>query len=504
MPVGLEFEVRFRRPAGEAVRPAPAGPFRILVLGDLTGRGAGEREALAGRRPVAVDAGTFDDAMARFAPRLRPALPGLPPAEVSFECLEDFHPDGLLERLPLFDELRELRSRLLDPATFAEAAQRIGGPLGVSPSPAPRRDGAPEDDAATLQRLLGRSGAQPGPAPEARPSTIGLGRFLHQVVTPHAVAGAHPRRDVYLRAVDEALGERMRALLHDPHVQTLEALWRSAHGLVTELELDEDLQVFLLDATAEELAADLREAGGDLERSALYRLLVEAQGPETPGGEPWALLVGDYAFGQGEEDLALLEALGAVASRSGGPFLARARPELLGCRSLAESPDPRQWQPLDERAAARWQALRRSPSARWLGLALPRVLLRLPYGRATDPVEGFAFEEWTPFRDHEAYLWGNPAFAGARLLAEAFRDRGWDLEPGDRLEIGDLPAHVVEEEGEKVLVPCAEVCLGERAAEAVLARGLMPLLCYRNRNAVRLARFQSLAEPPGPLAGSWD
>jgi len=37
----------------------------------------------------------------------------------------------------------------------------------------------------------------------------------------------------------------------------------------------------------------------------------------------------------------------------------------------------------------------------------------------------------------------------------------------------------------------------------VLARGIMPLLGHRQRNAVRLARFQSLAEPATALAGAW-
>jgi len=131
------------------------------------------------------------------------------------------------------------------------------------------------------------------------------------------------------------------------------------------------------------------------------------------------------------------------------------------------------------------------------------VLLRLPYGSATDEVDGFAFEEFTSAREHEWYLWGNPAFVCVRLLAEAFVERGWAMEPGDFLEVGDCPAHAVAEEGETRLQPCAEVILPERAAEEILRRGPMPVLSYPNRNAVRLLRFQSLADPPTPLLGPW-
>ena len=41
------------------------------------------------------------------------------------------------------------------------------------------------------------------------------------------------------------------------------------------------------------------------------------------------------------------------------------------------------------------------------------------------------------------------------------------------------------------------------AMQALLTRGIMPLLGHRQRNVVRLARFQSLADPPAALAGGW-
>ncbi|MFZ1830052.1 MAG: type VI secretion system contractile sheath large subunit, partial [Candidatus Competibacteraceae bacterium] len=148
-----------------------------------------------------------------------------------------------------------------------------------------------------------------------------------------------------------------------------------------------------------------------------------------------------------------------------------------------------------------WRALRQCMIAPWLGLALPRVLLRLPYGRKTDPVEQLEFEEMPMGRDPGAYLWGNPAFVCARLMTAAFVENGEAFSPGDVLELEGWPAHVYEEAGERVLQPATEVLLSEKAMQAILARGLMPLLGHRQRNAVRLARFQSLAEPATALAG---
>jgi type VI secretion system protein ImpC len=130
------------------------------------------------------------------------------------------------------------------------------------------------------------------------------------------------------------------------------------------------------------------------------------------------------------------------------------------------------------------------------------LLLRLPYG-PSDPVERFGFEEMPTARTHGAYSWGSSAFAAVLLLARSFRERGWDMQPGDHLEIDDLPTEIYVEDGERKLLACAEVFLSERSGEAILQRGLCPLLSYKNRNAARLLRFQSLADPPTALRGPW-
>ena len=52
-------------------------------------------------------------------------------------------------------------------------------------------------------------------------------------------------------------------------------------------------------------------------------------------------------------------------------------------------------------------------------------------------------------------------------------------------------------------MPCAEVVLSDRAAEIILDGGLMPVLSLRDQDVVRLARFQSIADPLAPLAGRW-
>jgi type VI secretion system protein ImpC len=505
MPGPLEFEVRFARPSD---RPAPRrdaeSPFRILVMGDFGGGlSRTEPKGLADRPLIPVDIDNFDRAIARLAPRttLAPGDPDAAAQEVAFETLDDFHPDALVPKLEIFGELRRLRARLLDPASFEETAAAMTRDAEQAPAPASAEDGGADDDDATLERLLGdRPVSQAHPD---RPSRTAA-ELIRRLVEPHLEHGADPERQrLLVAAVDDGLARAMAAVLHAPGFQRLEAAWRGLYWLVSSLEAGEALSVHVLDARKPELAGDMTAAGTDLAASALYRKLVE-QDVAGPDGTPWALLVGAYGFGPAEEDLRLLAALGAIAARAGAPFLAAADPALLGCRDLAETPDPNDWQAPDPAAEARWQTLRRTPAATSIGLALPRVLLRLPYGRRTDPIEAFDFEELAGVPDHEAYLWGNPAFACALLIGQAFQDNGWSLQPGDRLDLADLPAYSYVEDGESRLKPCAEVLLGQRAAEAVLARGVMPLLSHRNANAVRVMRFQSLAEPPAALAGLWN
>ena len=500
----MRFDFTFSRSSPEAPRARrESAPMRILVLADLGGRaaraGRGSAPPIAERALMSVDHETLDAVFARSKVGLTLGSgDGGPALAIDLARLEDLHPDVLFERVGLFEALRETRRRLQDPATFPAAAAELAAPAPEAPAaPAPV-----EADAETIGRLLGTA---PTGLAEVRVEgrvREDVRRVVRALIAPYVVPAADPREKELIASVDRAITDRMRALLHDPAFQALESTWRSVERLVSEAETGEEVQIALLDVGREELAADLGAAGGDLEASGLYERLV-ARGSAIHGAEPWTLLVGAYTFGVGSEDVALLGALGAIASRAGGPFLAAASPGCLGCRSIAETPDPRAWQAIAAEDEQAWRALRASLWARWIGLALPRVLLRLPYGAGGERTERFAFEELEPGRPHASFLWGNPAFACATLLAQSHRERGASMSPGDRLELEGLPAYTYRDDGEARLQPCAETLLSERALAEILGRGLMPLASFPDRNAVRVVRFQSIADPPAALAGAW-
>ena len=490
----MDFEFRFSARGSGGPRPS-GGAMRLAVIGDFSGRGKG-RDAWP--HPVAVDLDRFDEVMTRMSPRLESSASG---QTVEFLELEDFHPDALFRRLDPFAKLRDLRRRLADTSTFdaaaAELRARAAHLAEVTPAPVAPATGAEETDDATLSRLLG---AQPHDGAVTSGASV-ANDLIRDLVAPYVMPAPDPRQDLYLQATDEAIAGEMRTLLHHPSFRALECRWLGLRRLVFDEVAADAVKIHLLDLDLDTVREDLAAAGNELSASRLAPLLLEPG--SGPGEEPWSAIIADFYLGASVEDASLLGKLGALAAAAGAPLIAGARPSLLGHASIAGSTDPGEWRDLDDDVAGAWAGLRASPQARWLGLAFPRLLQRLPYGARGDAVDGFEFEELAPGSDHESYAWGNGAFGCATLLARAFARAGWSMSPGDVLDVDELPAYSHVVEGEARLVPPAEVFLSERAGAALIERGLMPFLSYRDRGSARLLRFQSLAAPAAALAGPW-
>jgi type VI secretion system protein ImpC len=460
-----------------------------------------------------IDRDNFDSVLARIAPRLELAPGGEDAFRISlkFGDLDDFHPDRLFEQVQMFQKLRETRQKLNDPTTFAKTASELGlvakqPPAQIAPPPPAHRVSGEDIERVVSGRLLDemveqteRRTAEEVPSKPADEWTT----LLNKIVAPHVVAKADPRQAELVGLIDKATSAQMAALLHAPDFQALEAAWRAVFFLVRNIETDSQLKLFLIDVSKQELAQDLL-ASSDLSSTGIYKLLVEKT-VGTPGAEPWAVMAGNFNFGPTLEDAELLARMAKVAAGAGAPFIAGASPRLLGCDSVLDLPDPRQWKiQMSGETAASWQSLRSSPEARFVGLGLPRFLLRLPYGKDTAAAELFQFEEMPDPAAHENYLWCNSAFACALLLAQSFAEQGWELRPGSILEISGLPVYTHTVEGELRNLPCAEVLLTQTAAEKMMEKGFMPLASLKDQPTVRLVRFQAIADPLSSLAGRWN
>ncbi|MEW5980287.1 MAG: type VI secretion system contractile sheath large subunit [Acidobacteriota bacterium] len=491
--------------------PSSEVPFRIAVLGDFSGQAGREKVRVppAKLHPVFIDRDNFEDVLQELGVQAHLQLgTSRQRLVLRFESLDDFHPDRILTTLSVFQRLRDMRRKLVNPATFAEAAAEVRKWAGVGDEearPEEKNQGEsesePEDvelsagfllDALKERKAGGRGSAE----------SSDWARMLKELVEPYRIEREDPAQAQLVGYVDAAIGELMEAILHHPEFQALEATWRGVYFLVSQLETGSELKIYLVDLTKKELATDLRSVE-DLSRTAIYRKMVE-ETVQTPGANPWALLAGSYVFGLESDDIESLGRIAKIASAAGAPFVANAGSSLIGCASLASTPDPDDWSvPGETPATQRWEALRRLPEASWLGLILPRFLLRLPYGKRFDPVESFPFEEMGASPEHEHYLWGNPCFVAALLIGRTFSESGWDFSEGIQQDVDGLPVHVYEEAGESIAKPCAEILLTQRAADTIASHGLMPLATMKGEDRVRLLRVESVAEPPSRLAGRW-
>jgi len=485
-------------------------------MGDFSGKESGqdraEQQAPATRRPIRVDRDNIQNMLGTLDVALHSLLLGdsAPPIALKFTELDDFHPDRLVHQIEPLRKLSDLRHRLANPATFPEAAEEIRAwtqsqkqtdTRPVTPeSPRHQADVGNQPAGSLLDQILEQA---PTSAPDLRPTEWQL--FLQSIVSPYAVPKEHPLAQELTAQVDAAMSQVMRTVLHHPAFQGLEATWRGLSFVIDRLETDSQLQLYLLDLPKSELAADLLNRD-DLHRTELYRLLVH-EAVRTPSAHPWAVVGGTYTFDRTTEDVAMLERIASLCKEAGAPLLAAASPAIVGCPSFGTTPDPDDWNTsaTQESEQDRWDRIRHLPEAAYVGLALPRFLLRLPYGQETEPISAFAFEEMVGIPNHEHYCWGHPMFACLVLLVQAFSESGWEMRPGSIKDIEGLPLHVYQDDsGETVTKPCAEVLFTEETVEILLERGLMPLISFKNQSHIRLARFQSVTSPPTALMGRWN
>jgi type VI secretion system protein ImpC len=132
----------------------------------------------------------------------------------------------------------------------------------------------------------------------------------------------------------------------------------------------------------------------------------------------------------------------------------------------------------------KWRSFRNSEDSRYVALALPHILMRLPYGAATKPVEGLNFEEDVDGTDHTKYLWGNAGWALAERITASFAEHGWctairGVEGGGKVE--GLPTHTFRtDEGDIALKCPTEIAITDRREKELSDLGFIALVHCKN------------------------
>ena len=327
-----------------------------------------------------------------------------------------------------------------------------------------------------------------------------VGEFVDQILEGSLVIHKDLATSIDLRIaeLDRLLSAQLNAILHHPDYQRLEGSWRGLKHLVSQTEGGAGLQIKVLNVTKAELAKDFKVAA-DYDQSALFKKVYEEE-YGTFGGAPYAALIGDFEFSRTPEDFRLLEEFSHVAAAAHAPFISAAAPRLFGLESFSEIGKPRNLAKLFETAEyARWKTFRESEDARYVGLVLPHVLGRLPYGPDTAPVEEFDYREDVDGTDHSRYLWSNAAYAYGARLTSAFAQFGWlaairGVEGGGLVK--DLPTHVFRTDDGEIAAKCpTEVAITDRNEKLLADLGFISLVHCKNTDYAAFFSGQSVQKP---------
>ena len=447
-------------------------PVRIVLMGDFSAGAAAGRletgEDLARRKLLPVDFDSLEDVLARLEVRLSLPLGKEGGIELEFSNdLDDFHPDEIYDNVEVFEELYDLAGRLSNPSTAAEVQSwSEDGNKPVSRTGRHRsRSGAPAADA-KLSELAQLSGQ----ATEV--DTDGdMDDLVRAIVGPFVKPADSPDVNSLTESVDEALSDAMRAVLHNSEFQNLESLWRGLDMLVHRVDTGPRMQLLLLDMSAEEFAADLSKVD-DLSESGLYSLLVDHPSQEEDGG--FSMICGLYRFEASPPHTELLGRMAKIAAHAGATFFTSMTGDTLMNRKV--EPHPLVAKGIEE--------LRALPAASRLALLTPRFMLRYPYGKGSDPIDEFEFEEFTPSDGLRGMLWGHPAFLAVCALAGT---------GGKSLSIGDLPFYyMVDNHGDQIALPCTERLINTDKATQLSQFGICSVMAYKGQPEVRLGGLKSV------------
>jgi len=278
--------------------------------------------------------------------------------------------------------------------------------------------------------------------------------------------------------IDELLSAQLNEIMHHDDFQRLEASWRGLTYLVMNSETGTRLKIRVLAATRKEILDDLEKAV-EFDQSGLFKKLYEEE-YGTFGGHPYSCLIGDYEFGRHPQDIETLKKIASVAAAAHAPFIAAASPRLFDMDGFTELGNPRDLAKIFESTElTSWRSFREMEDSRYVALVLPHILMRLPYGPDTKPVDGFNFVEDVDGRDHAKYLWGNAAYALGQRITNAFSLYGWPaairgVEGGGMVE--GLPTHTFRtDEGDIALKCPTEIAITDRREKELSDLGFLAL-----------------------------
>ncbi|MGM8777093.1 type VI secretion system contractile sheath large subunit [Enterobacter hormaechei subsp. oharae] len=290
--------------------------------------------------------------------------------------------------------------------------------------------------------------------------------------------------DHHIAELDFQISRQLDAVMHHQEFQKVESLWRGLKQLVDSTDYRQNVKTEILDVSKEDLRQDFEDAP-ELIQSGLYWHTYTAE-YDTPGGEPIGSVISSYEFDASPQDVALLRNISKVSAAAHMPFIGSVGPKFFLKDSMEEVAAIKDIGNYFDRAEyIKWKSFRDTDDARYIGLVMPRVLGRLPYGPDTVPVRSFNYVEQVKGPDHEKYLWTSASFSFASNMVKSFINNGWCVQirgPQAGGAVKDLPIHLYDlGTGNQVKIP-SEVMIPETREFEFANLGFIPLSYYKNRD----------------------
>jgi type VI secretion system protein ImpC len=324
--------------------------------------------------------------------------------------------------------------------------------------------------------------------------------FVQRVMEDSTVLGRDVEAtiDAQIAQIDQRLSAQLDEILHNEAFQKLEATWRGLRYLLDQSETGQLLKIKVFNITKRELLKNFQKAP-EFDQSTLFRKVYE-EGYGTYGGAPFGALVGDYEFTRHPEDVELLEHIAGTAAASHCPFLSATGSDMLNLEEFTQLNSIRDISTVFSGTdSAKWKSFRNSDDSRYVGLCMPHMLMRLPYGRDGVRVEAFNYEEAVDGTNHKKYLWGNAAFAMAARLTQAFAQYEFCTairgpEGGGKVE--GLPVHNFRTwEGDIAMKCPVEVQISDRREKELADQGFIPLVHCKDTDYAAFFSVQSAQKP---------
>ncbi|RJX28994.1 MAG: type VI secretion system contractile sheath large subunit [Desulfurivibrio sp.] len=358
---------------------------------------------------------------------------------------------------------------------------------------------AVQEEKSLLDRIIedGRLAREESQKPWAKDI---IGEFVSQIMEGTITVSKNTEAMINARIseIDKLISAQLNEVMHHEDFQKLEGSWRGLSYLVSQSETGEKLKLRVMNVSKKDLLKDMEKAS-EFDQSALFKKIYEEEFGMF-GGAAYGALIGDYEFSSHPQDLALLEKISQVAAAAHAPFLSAAAPQLFNMDSFTELGEPRDMAKIFQSVEyAKWKSFRESEDSRYVALAMPHILMRLPYGKANVPVEAFDFEEQVDGTDHKKYLWGNAAYALGTRLTEAFAKYHWcaairGVEGGGLVQ--GLPVHTFKtDEGDVALKCPTEIAITDRREKELADLGFVPLLHCKGTDYAAFFSTQSVNKP---------